>query len=102
LTGDRHPEAAGWLTAADLVAAFGGAEDALGRIIDVFQAARALTWDRPPVTEQIARLRRFVRERLGRSSNGEGDDELPLDDARTLVARAHGYHSWDDLVKQVN
>ena len=55
------------LATADLVDAFrNGAEDALRRVIDTFQAARPLTWDRPPVAEQVARLRRFVRDRLGR------------------------------------
>jgi hypothetical protein len=67
-----------------------------------------LTWDRPPLAEQIARLRRFVRERLGKSSKGEGegegegDNSLALDDARSLVARAHGYEDWKDLENDVN
>ena len=89
--------------ATDLVDAFrNGAEDALRRVIDVLQAARPLTWDRPPVSEQIARLRRFVRERLGGQHKEEGDDTLPLDDAKLLIARAHGYEDWKDLEKDVD
>jgi hypothetical protein len=90
-------------SAEDLVGAFrNGAEDALRRVIDTFQVARPLTWDRPPVAEQVARLRRFVRERLGRQPNEEGDDALALDDAKSLIARVHGYEDWKDLEKHVD
>ncbi len=88
--------------ASDLVAAFrNGAEDAFKRVIDVFQVARPLTWDRPPIAERVARLRRFVRERLGKPLK-EGDDALTLDDAKTLIARAHGYDDWKELENHVD
>lgn len=51
---------------------------------------------------QIVRLRRFVRERLGKPSQGENDESLALDDARALVARANGYENWEDLEKHVD
>jgi RNA polymerase sigma factor (sigma-70 family) len=88
--------------AADLVDVFrNGAEDALQRLVDVFQVVRPVTWDRPPIAEQVARLRGFVRERLGKPSKTHGDDTLALDDAKALIARAHGYEDWKDLENDV-
>ena len=89
--------------AKDLVDVFRtGNQDALRRLIDVFQISRPLTWDGAPIAEQVARLRRFVQERLGKQSNGETDDNLAAEDAQKLVARAQGYDDWENLKKHVD
>ena len=87
----------------DLVEAYrSGQDDAFLRVLDLFQIKRPLTWDRPPLHERIARLRRFVRERLGRRSESENEsDTLALADARLIVARAHGFESWAELAKHI-
>jgi RNA polymerase sigma factor (sigma-70 family) len=82
--------------ASDLVSAYGpGDEAALQRIIDHFRIARPLTWDRPPVSVRVDRLRRAVSERLGRSVIVE---TLAIDDARLLIARSEGFESWEALL----
>lgn len=70
------------------------------KTLDLFQIKRPLTWDRPPLPERVARLRRFVRERLGRPSESENEsDTLAFADARLIVAPAHGFGSWAELAK---
>ncbi len=78
--------------ARDFVAAYNsGDAAALQRINDYYQP------DRMPSLEQF---RAGVRERLGRPSKSEnGNDDLALADAYLLVARSHGFASWDELVK---
>lgn len=90
--------------ARDLVEALqSGQDDALRRIVSLFGIERPLTWDRPPLTERIARLRRFVRDRLEMKSEKPTESEaLALDDARLLIARVHGFESWPQLVTQIN
>jgi hypothetical protein len=85
----------------DLVEAYrSGNNEAFRSILDLFQIERQLTWDRPAQPERIARLRRFVRERLGRRSDDDSESEsLALADARLLVARSHGFESWEHLMK---
>jgi RNA polymerase sigma factor (sigma-70 family) len=87
----------------DLVEAYRSGQDyAFQRVLDLFQIKRPLTWDRPPLHERIARLRRFVRERLGRRSDSENEgDTLALADAQLIVARAHGFESWAELAKHI-
>jgi hypothetical protein len=47
-----------------------------------------------------ARLRRFLRERLGRRADSENEsDILELADAQFLVTRARGFGSWAQLMK---
>ena len=88
--------------ARDLVESFrSGSEEAFRRIIHFFQIERPLMWDRAPLDERVRRLRRMVREQLGAGSEVNVDDEtLDLDDARILIARAAGFESWDQLLKQ--
>jgi hypothetical protein len=81
----------------DLVRAYAGDAASLDRIVDYLRVARQVRWDRPAPDEQVARLRRGVRERLGRESVADGDDALSLVDAQTLIARAEGSASWDEL-----
>jgi ankyrin repeat protein len=79
-----------------------GRDDPFRRVIDLFQIERPLTWDRPPLSERVARLRRYVRERLDRRSDSEKEsDVLALADAQLLVARSHGFKNWDQLVKDI-
>ncbi len=86
----------------DIVEAYrSGHEDHIRRVVELFQIKRPLNWDLPPLPERIARLRRFVRERLGRRSDSEDESgTLELADAQLLVARAHGFESWEHLMKQ--
>jgi uncharacterized protein len=89
--------------ARDLVEAYQSGDDAaMRRVIERFQLQRPLTWDRPPREVQVARLRRGVQERLGRRSGAE-DESATLDpaDARLLVARSHGFESWEQLAKHI-
>src|SRR5262249_5056655 len=52
--------------ARDLVEACGTGEDAATRrVAALLGIERPLTWDRPAPAERVARLRRYVRERLG-------------------------------------
>jgi ankyrin repeat protein len=81
----------------DLVRAYAGDAASLDRIVDYFGVTRQVRWDRPPLDGQVARLRRGVRERLGRESDAGGDDAFSLVDAQTLIARAEGFASWDEL-----
>ena len=84
--------------AADLVSAFNGDEGALKRIITHFRLERPLTWDRPPVEEQVARLRRAVRDRLANADRQPDRSEtLTIDDARHLIARSEGFADWSAL-----
>src|SRR5262249_45972877 len=78
--------------ATDLTRAFAGDETALARIIEHFKVQRPLTWDRPPTSEQVSRLRRMIRERLAAADRPTSDAEtLDLDDARHLIARSEGF-----------
>jgi len=89
--------------AADLADAFSGNGDAMRRVIDAFTLERPLTWDRAPLAVQVQRLRQFVRERLGGRRDPEpAKDTLPPDEAKALVARAHGHKDWDELMKQAD
>ena len=85
--------------AADLVAAFDSNEAALKRIIAHFRLERPLTWDRPPVDEQVSRLRRAIRDRLANADRQqETSGTLTLEDARHLIARSEGFIDWAALV----
>jgi len=45
-------------------------------------------------------MRTYVQLDLGRQVGSETqDDDISLDDAKLLVAREHGFESWDALVK---
>jgi hypothetical protein len=83
--------------ATDLVHAYGGDAASLDRIVEYFRIQRPLRWDRPPLDEQVARLRRAVRERLGAGTDGGVAETLSLDDAQTLIARDDGFSSWAEL-----
>jgi ankyrin repeat protein len=86
--------------AADLVKAFDGDEQALGRIIGHFRLERPLTWDRPPLAEQTSRLRRAIRDRLANADRqAVAADALAIEDARHLIARSEGFADWPSLVK---
>ena len=88
-----------WL-AMDLVDAYAGNEDALGRIIQHFRLERPLLWDRPPLEVRVARLRKAVSERLtGARGAAQAPDTLSLEDARTLIARAEGFAGWEELLR---
>jgi len=85
--------------AADLVSAFGGDEPALLRVIEHFRLERPLRWDRPPVAEQVSRLRRAVAERLANADRPVTSSEtLAIEDARHLIARSEGFADWPALV----
>jgi ankyrin repeat protein len=77
--------------AADMVEVFrSGDPVALRRILEYYG------YDRSPSPDQF---RAGIRERLGRTRGATADgDEFTLRDARSLVARSHGYASWADLV----
>jgi ankyrin repeat protein len=81
----------------DLVRAYGGDAASLDRIVEHFKIHRPLRWDLPPLDEQVARLRRAVRERLGTETDAGVEDTLSLDDARMLIARDAGFTSWAEL-----
>jgi len=88
--------------AADLVSAFDGDELALKRIIAHFRLERPLTWDRPPVEEQVARLRRAIRDRLANADRQPDRSEtLTIEDARHLIARSEGFADWSALAGAV-
>jgi hypothetical protein len=56
----------------------------------------ALTWHR----RNHKGMRTYVQLDLGRQAGSKNqDDDITLDDARFLVAREHGFESWDALVK---
>jgi ankyrin repeat protein len=86
--------------ARDLVEACGTGEDAaMRRVAAVFGIERPLMWDRPAPAERVARLRRYVRERLGSGTNAQPEPgPLTLVDAQLLIARLHGYEDWSNLV----
>ncbi|AHG88898.1 Ankyrin repeat-containing domain-containing protein [Gemmatirosa kalamazoonensis] len=89
--------------ARDLVAAYHSADGApLDTMIDLFQGRRPLLWDRPPLAERTARVRRFVRRRLGDDPAAAPLDTLTLDDARRLVAAVHGFAGWHALAASVS
>ncbi len=79
--------------ARDFVQAYNaGDPTALQRINDYYQP------DRTPILDQF---RTGVRERLGKPPDSEkGNDELSLANAQLLVARSHGFGSWEELVKR--
>lgn len=82
-----------------LVSAYrSGDDESLQPIVELFQIERPLMWDRPPHPERLARFRRFVLERLGRREDGKGREALALADAQLLIARAHGFDSWSQLM----
>jgi hypothetical protein len=79
-----------------------GDEGALRRIAEHFNVVRRLTWDRPSPAVRVARLRRFVAERLGTESGAATEETSPtLEAARLLIARSEGFESWPHLVKEV-
>jgi hypothetical protein len=83
------------LLAGNLVEAYRSAsENALHPILKMFQIERKMTWDRPDQAQLVARLRRFINERLGKASG----EELDSDDAQSLVALALGFSSWEELM----
>lgn len=86
-----------------LVEACGSGEDAaMQRVMDHFQLKRMLTWDQPSPAVRAERLRRGVRERLGRRSDAENEsDTLALADAQFLIARSLGFASWAELAKHI-
>jgi len=86
-----------------LVEAFGSGEDAaMQRVMDHFQIRRMLAWDQPSPAVRVERLRRGVRERLGRQPDAENEsDSLALADAQLLVARSLGFEKWGQLVKSI-
>jgi hypothetical protein len=88
--------------AQDVVEAYGtGDERAFRRVLEHFPIGRPVPRDLPDVSIRIARLRGFVQERLGRTSETDRVPEV-LDpaDARLLIARAEGFGSWAELVEQ--
>ncbi len=55
----------------------------------------ALTWHR----RNWQAMRTYVQLDLGRQAGGaDQNDDITLDDARSLVAREHGFERWDALV----
>jgi hypothetical protein len=57
-----------------------------------------LTWHR----RAWEGMKRYVRLDLGRLDGTPGfEDDITPDDARSLVAREHGYESWDALVRDL-
>ena len=81
----------------DLVRAYGGDATSLDRIVEYFRIQRSIRWDKPPLEEQVARLRRGVRERLTTERDTPIAEVLSLDDARMLIARDAGFVSWAEL-----
>jgi hypothetical protein len=72
-------------------------------ILEHFRIERALTWDRPPLSEQVSRLRGGVRERLANADRPVSDaDTLDVEDARHLIARSEGFADWPALVASAN
>lgn len=56
----------------------------------------SLTWHR----RNLQAMRTYVQLDLGRQAGaGDQDDDITLDDARSLVAREHGFDRWDALVR---
>jgi ankyrin repeat protein len=85
--------------ARDLVEASESGDDrAFRRVIDHFRIERPMTWDRPPTAVRVERLRRFVREHLGRDPGGEMP-AVDSADARLLIARSEGFTDWSQLVR---
>jgi ankyrin repeat protein len=84
----------------DFVRAYGGDAASLDRIVEYFRIHRPLRWDRAPLEEQVARLRRAVRERLRTEKDTGADDTLSLDDAQMLIARDAGFASWAELRRE--
>src|SRR5262249_34685365 len=86
-----------------LVEACGSGDDtATQRVLDHFQIKRRLTWDQPSREVCVKRLRRAVRERLGKRPDSESESEiLPLADAQLLIARSLGYKDWAEMAKHI-
>jgi ankyrin repeat protein len=83
----------------DLANAYTGNERALRRIVRHFRIERHLTWDRPSLDVQVARLQRAIDERLQHiPSVALRTSALSLDDARLLIALSEGFATWTDLV----
>jgi hypothetical protein len=63
---------------------------------EAMQRHWALTWHR----RNHQTMRTYVQLELGRLAGSKNqNDDISLDDARSLVAREHGFESWDALVK---
>lgn len=78
-----------------------GEAGALKRLGDHFQFERDGEWDRRPLHERMQRLKRHARDRLLKHEPAAGaSDTLTEDEARSLVARAHGYATWNELVRK--
>ncbi|MEK7831958.1 MAG: ankyrin repeat domain-containing protein, partial [Acidobacteriota bacterium] len=86
-----------------LVEAYGSGDDApMQRIMDHFQIRRMLTWDQPSPAVRVERLRRGVRERLGKRVDSESESaRLPLADAQLLIAHSLGFKDWAELAKHI-
>jgi ankyrin repeat protein len=84
-----------------LEAAESGEEGAMRRLAAVFRIAReSFNWAQRTREERLAKLRRFIVEQLGRQPGPDDEREVPtLADARLLVARAHGFENWSNLVE---
>jgi hypothetical protein len=89
------------IVAGALVEAYASGDDAaMQRVMEHFQLQRPLTWDQPARAVLVARLRRGVRDRLGRGSGSENEsDPLSLADARLLVAHSLGFEGWEQLAE---
>jgi RNA polymerase sigma factor (sigma-70 family) len=82
----------------NLVEAYAMGEDAaLQPVIEHFHLKRMMTWEHISQSQRAERLRKFVRERLGK----EESDRLALDEAQFLIARSLGYRSWPQLAEQI-
>jgi RNA polymerase sigma factor (sigma-70 family) len=83
----------------DLVRAYAGDSASLDRIVEYFRVQREVRWDRPPLEEQVRRVRRGVRQRLDQPERAD-EATLSFEDARTLIARSEGFVSWAELSQQ--
>jgi hypothetical protein len=85
----------------DLVRAYAGEPASLDRIVEYFRVQREVRWDRPPVEEQVRRVRRGLRQQLDQPERAD-EATLSLEDARTLIARSEGFASWAELERGVS
>jgi hypothetical protein len=86
--------------ARDLMRAYAGDEDSLGRIIRHFRIERPMTWDNPPLAVSVDRFRRSVRERLESTPGAVvPGDAMSVETAHQIIAWSEGHATWDDLVK---
>lgn len=106
----REHGVAGWIALKESVEARGDAgrrtleryEEMAAALLNAYRTGtpqamerhHALTWHR----RAWSAMRTYVRLDLGKRASGNGDDvEITIDDARYLVAREHGFASWDEL-----